>query len=286
MPGRKGASLTTYLSFASRYLVLMPGSKGGVSRKIEDEEERARLKDIVAQLKIPDDIGCIVRTAAEKQSKRELSRDLSRLLRMWRKIKEEVPTAPALSLIHKEQDIGLRTLRDYFTSEISEVLVDDKDTFAVVRDYMKIISPRHQRRVKLYKEKEPLFSHYQIEQQIETVYSATVPLKSGGSIVIDSTEALVAVDVNSGRGRGKNVENVAFKANMEAAVEIARQSAAEGHGRTHRHRLHRYEGPKVHTECGKGVSRRNKDGPGEDRYVRHIQVRTHGAFEAATQSVH
>lgn len=223
MPGRKGASLTTYLSFASRYLVLMPGSKGGVSRKIEDEEERARLKEIMAQLKIPEDIGCIVRTAAEKQSKRELSRDLGRLLRVWRKIKEEVPEALALSLIHKEQDIGLRTLRDYFTSEISEVLVDDKDTFALVRDYMKIISPRHQRRVKLYKEKEPLFSRYQIEQQIETVYSATVPLKSGGSIVIDPTEALVAVDVNSGRGRGKNVENVAFKANMEAAVEIARQ---------------------------------------------------------------
>ncbi|MCP4682994.1 MAG: Rne/Rng family ribonuclease [Desulfobacterales bacterium] len=224
MPGRKGARLTTYLSFASRYLVLMPGSKGGVSKKIEDEKERLRLKSIVSQLKIPDDIGYIVRTAALKQNKKVLSRDLNRLLRMWKNIKKTVEKAPVLSLIHKEQDICLRTLRDYFTSDITEVLVDDKEIFAKVKDYMKIISPRHQRRVKLYKEKRPIFSRYEIEKQIETIYSSKVPLKSGGSIVIDPTEALIAIDVNSGRGMSeKDVEATAYMTNLEAASEIARQ---------------------------------------------------------------
>jgi len=222
--GRKGAQLTTYLSFASRYLVLMPGSKGGISRKIEDEEERQRLKSIMSQLKIPDDIGYIVRTSALKKNKKDLSRDLNRLLRMWKNIKKEVKKAPPLSLVHKEQDVCLRTLRDYFTSEITEVLVDDKETISKVKNYMKIISPRHQRLVKLHKEKRPIFAQYEIEKQIETIYRNRVPLKSGGSIVIDPTEALIAIDVNSGRGKtGKNVEGTAFNTNIEAASEIARQ---------------------------------------------------------------
>lgn len=224
MPGRKGAQLTTYLSLASRYLVLMPGSTGGISKKIEDEKERLRLKSIMSHLKVPEDIGYIVRTVAMKQNKRELSRDLNGLLRMWKNIKANVKEAPPISLIHKEQDICHRTLRDYFTSEISEVLVDDKETYAKVRSYMKIFSPRHQRRVKLYKEKRPIFAHYEIEKQIETIYSSRVPLKSGGSIVIDPTEALISIDVNSGRGRtGKDVESTAFKTNIEAASEIGRQ---------------------------------------------------------------
>jgi ribonuclease E len=225
MPGRKGAHLTTYLSLASRNLVLTPGrSGGGVSRKIEDEEERKRLKSIMSQLKLPDEIGYIVRTSANGQNKRELSRDLNRLLRMWRNIRKRVKKAPPLSLIHKEQDIWLRTLRDYFTSDVTEILVDDKETYGRIRDYMKIISPRYQRRVKLYREKRPIFESDQIEQQIETIYSNVVPLKSGGSLVIDPTEALISIDVNSGRGRGgKDVEGTAFSTNQEAAVEIVRQ---------------------------------------------------------------
>ena len=224
MPGRKGAQLTTYLSFASRYLVLMPGGKGGVSKKIEDEEERLRLKSIMSQIKTPEGIGYIVRTAALKQNNKRLSRDLNRLLRMWKNIKENVKKATPLSLIHKEQDVCLRTLRDYFSSEITEVLVDDRETFAKVKDYMKIISPRHHRRVKLYKEKLPIFAHYEIEKQIETIYGNKVPLKSGGSIVIDPTEALISIDVNSGRGKvGKDVESTAFNTNIEAGPEIARQ---------------------------------------------------------------
>jgi ribonuclease E len=224
MQGRKGAQLTTYLSLASRHLVLMPGSKGGISKKIEEEEERQRLKSIMTQFKLPEGVGYIVRTAALKQSKRDLSRDLNRLLRMWKNIKKNVQEASVLTLVHKEQDVCLRTLRDYFTSEIAEVLVDDKETLGKVKDYMKIISPRHQGRVKLFKEKRPIFAQYEIEKQIETIYRNRVPLKSGGSIVIDPTEALVAIDVNSGRWRtGKQVENTAFKTNIEAAEEIARQ---------------------------------------------------------------
>ena len=224
MPGHKGAQLTTYLSIASRFLVLMPGSKGGVSKKIEEEEERLRLKAIMGKFKLPEGVGYIVRTAALKQNKNDLSRDLNRLLRMWKNIKKNVKDASPLSMIHKEQDVCLRTLRDYFNSEIGEVLVDDKETFAKVKRYMKIISPRHQRRVKLFKEKRPIFAQYEIEKQIESVYQSRVSLKSGGSIVIDPTEALIAIDVNSGRGKiGKNIEITAFKTNIEAAQEIARQ---------------------------------------------------------------
>ncbi len=224
MPGHKGAQLTTYLSLASRNLVLMPGSKGGISKKIEDEEERLRLKAIMSAFNLPEGVGYIVRTAALGQNKNELSRDLNRLLRMWKNIKQNVKEAAPLSLVHKEQDVCLRTLRDYFTSEIAEVLVDDKETFAKVKRYMKIVSPRHQRRVKLYKEKRPIFAQYEIERQIESIYQSRVPLKSGGSIVIDPTEALIAIDVNSGRARtGKDVETTAFNTNVEAAQEIARQ---------------------------------------------------------------
>ncbi len=224
MPGHKGAQLTTYLSIASRYLVLMPGSKGGVSKKIDDEAERARLKEIMTQFNIPEGIGYIVRTAAYKQSKRELSRDLNGLLRIWKEIRKKVKDVPPYSLIHKEQDVCLRTLRDYFTSDVSEVLVDDKETFSKVKNYMKIISPRHQRRVKLYKEKRPIFAQYEVEKQIGSVYQSRVSLDSGGSIVIDPTEALIAIDVNSGRGRGsKDVETTAYRTNLEAAKEVARQ---------------------------------------------------------------
>ncbi|VBB42430.1 S1 RNA binding domain protein [uncultured Desulfatiglans sp.] len=225
MPGRKGAHLTTFLSLAGRYLVLTPGREmGGVSKKIEDEKERVRLKSVMSEFTLPEGVGFIVRTAALKQNKRELSRDLNRLLRMWENIRKAAREVPPLTLIHKEQDVCLRTLRDYFTGEITEVLVDDKDTYANVQSYMKIISPAHQNRVKLYKDKRPIFDHYKIEEQIEAIYRSEVPLKSGGSIVIDQTEALISIDVNSGRGKsGKDIETTAFKTNTEAAVEVARQ---------------------------------------------------------------
>lgn len=225
MPGRKGAHLTTYVSLAGRYIVLTPGrTTNGVSRKIEDVDERQRLKTIMGRLKLPEEIGYIIRTVAAGQSKREISKDLNRLLRMWKNIKERVNKSPTLSLIHKEQDICLSTLRDYYTSDVTDILVDDRETFFKIKEYMKIISPRDQRRVKVYKEKQPIFEKYHIENQIATIYENKVPLKSGGSIVIDTAEALIAIDVNSGRGRiGKDVETMAFQTNMEAAVEVARQ---------------------------------------------------------------
>jgi ribonuclease E len=225
MPGKKGAQMTTYISLAGRSMVLTPGrSLRGVSRKIEDEEERQRLKSIMGKLKLPEDTGCIVRTMAAGQSKRELSKDLNRLLRIWKSIRDRVGEAPLLSLIHKEQDICLTTLRDYYTSDVSEVLVDDKETFIKIKEYMKIISPRDQRKVRLYKDKRPIFDQYSIEEQIESIYRNKVSLKSGGSIVIDTTEALISIDVNSGRGMaGTDVESMAYKTNLEAASEIARQ---------------------------------------------------------------
>jgi ribonuclease E len=225
MPGRKGAQLTTYISLAGRYIVLTPGRNlNGVSRKIEDEQERLRLKAVMSRLRRPEEIGYIVRTVAGGQNKKELSKDLTRLIRMWKEIKGRVKKAEPLSLIHKEQDICLRTLRDYYTSDISEILVDEPETLAKIREYMKIISPRHGRRVRHFKEKRPIFDYFNIEKQIENIYQNKVWLKSGGSIVVEATEALVAIDVNSGRGKtGKDIESMVFKTNLEAACEIARQ---------------------------------------------------------------
>jgi ribonuclease E len=225
MPGRKGAHMTTYLSLAARHLVLTPGrTANGISRKIEDEDERKRLKEIMKRLKLPDGVGYIVRTMAAGQNKRTLSRELNRLVRMWNNIRDAAKKAPALSLVHKEQDLCLRTLREYYTSDVSEILVDDRETFNQIKKYMKIISPRDQKRVRFYREKRPIFDQYKIESQIESIYANKVPLKSGGSIVIDSTEALISIDVNSGRSQaGKDIESMAYKTNLEAAREIARQ---------------------------------------------------------------
>jgi ribonuclease E len=225
MPGRKGAHLTTYLSLAGRYLVLTVGrTKNGISRKIEDEKERQRLKSIMGRLKLPEEIGYIVRTVAAGQNKRELSRDLNRLLRIWKDIRKRAKESPTLSVIHKEQDICLRTLRDYYNSEVSEILVDDKETHDRIKEYMKIISPRRKGRVTHYRSNRPIFDQYQVERQIESIYGNQVKLNSGGYIVIDATEALISIDVNSGRTKlGKNIESMAYKNNLEAASEIARQ---------------------------------------------------------------
>lgn len=225
MPGHKGPQLTTYVSFAGRYLVLTPGRLiNGVSRKIESEQERQRLKEIMQQLRLPEELGYIVRTVAAGQTKRELSKDLNRLLRMWKTIRSKVAESPPLSLIHKEQDICFRTLRDYYNTDISEILVDDKDTYLKIKEYMKIISPRDQSEVKLYKDSRPIFDQYNAEEQIESIYNNKVSLKSGGSIVINPTEALISIDVNSGRGTtGSDAESMIFNTNIEAAKEIARQ---------------------------------------------------------------
>lgn len=223
--GKKGAYLTTYISIAGRYLVLTPGRpSGGISHKIEDEEERKRLKSLMSQLNLPDEVGYILRTASVGQKKRIIFGELKNLLRLWEDIKKRAEKESPQSMLYKEEDLGLRTLRDFFSAEVDEIIVDDKETWSEMKEFMKVISPKYQKRVKLYREKAPIFSEYGIENQLEQIYSNKVPLKSGGSIVIDSTEALISIDVNSGRStRGKGIEDTAYKTNLEAAKEIARQ---------------------------------------------------------------
>jgi len=223
--GTKGVALTTYISLPGRFLVLTPGQPGvGISRKIEDEAERDRLKTILTQLKVPEEIGTIVRTAGAGKKKQELAKSLESLLRLWGEIRTRAMEQPAPSLVYKEMGLAIRTIRDLFTADIQEILIDNKDIYKQVRDFLGIIAPRQLNQVKLYKETRPIFSKHQIENQIETIFQNRVKLKSGGQIVIDSTEALVAVDVNSGRSiKERQIEETAFKTNVEAAEEIARQ---------------------------------------------------------------
>jgi ribonuclease E len=223
--GNKGVALTTYISLPGRYLVLTPGQPGiGISRKIEDETERERLKTILSQAKIPQEIGVILRTAGMGKKKQELIKNLESLLRLWDEVKVRAMEQPAPSLVYKEMDLAIRTIRDLFTSDIQEILIDNKDIYKQVRDFLGIIAPRQRNQVKLYKETRPIFSKHQVESQIETIFQNRVKLKSGGHIVIDATEALVAVDVNSGRSvKERQIEETAFKTNLEAAEEIARQ---------------------------------------------------------------
>ncbi len=223
--GGKGAALTTYVSLPGRYLVLMPGSDTtGISRKIEDEKRRRRLKEILSQLEHPPDMGIIVRTAGLDRSKSELAKDLNYLLKLWETIvqKEEEATAPAL--IYQDLDVIIRAIRDYFTTDTNEVLIDDPEVYKQAKAFFADVMPRYRGRVKLYTEKKPLFTKYELEKQIETIYQRKLPLKGGGSIIIEPTEAMVTIDVNSGRGvPSKGIEETAYQANLEAAGEIARQ---------------------------------------------------------------
>ena len=223
--GSKGALLTTYLSLAGRDVVLMPGqSQRGISRKIEEEAQRERLRTILNDLRVPEEFGLIIRTAAENRTKKEIVKDFNHLMKIWEEVRKQVESAPAPSLIHKDQDLALKILRDYFNPNIKTILVDDREVLKTVKEFVRIISPAHERAVKLYKEEGPITSRFNLEDQIDQIFRQRVPLKSGGSLFIDRTEALVAIDVNSGRTNGNGVlEEMVFKVNLEAAVEIARQ---------------------------------------------------------------
>ncbi len=223
--GNKGAMLTTFISLAGRYLVLMPGStNGGISRKIEDEKERQRLKKVIESLKIPEGFGVIVRTVGEGQTKTAISRDLQYLLRLWRTINKLGISQPAPALLYKEMHVVIRSLRDRFTTDVKEILVDNSSVFQDVKRFMEVIAPRQARIVKLHKDPKPVFTKYHLEDQIASIFARRVPLKSGGSIIIDPTEALVAIDVNSGKAtKEKSIESTAFKTNCEAVEEVARQ---------------------------------------------------------------
>jgi len=222
---KKGAVLTTHISLPGRYLVLMPGSENrGISRKIEDEDERSRLKEIIGKLKLPVDYGVIVRTAGVGCTKTLLSKDLKYLMRLWKNIKKNVMKEQTPALLYKERNLVLRSIRDYFTEDITEILIDDASVFQEVKNFVKIISSKHEKIVRLYKEDKPIFTKYQLENQIASIFESRVQLKNGGSMVIEPTEALVSVDVNSGKAtHKKSIEQTALFTNLEAAEEIARQ---------------------------------------------------------------
>ena len=223
--GTKGAALSTYISLPGRYLVLMPGVDATrVSRKIEDEAQRRQLKEIVAQLAPPPGTGVIIRTAGLDRTKQELQRDMAYLLKLWETILAQAKELPAPSVVYEESDLVIRSIRDYFTPDIAEILVDDREVFKRAREFLQAIMPRYVSRIKLYRERRPIFSKYQLEEQIEAIFEDKIPLKSGGSIVIERTEAMVSIDVNSGRStQERGMEETAFKTNMEAGEEIARQ---------------------------------------------------------------
>jgi ribonuclease E len=223
--GTKGAALSTYISLPGRYLVLMPGVDATrVSRKIEDEAQRRQLKEIVAQLAPPPGTGVIIRTAGLDRTKQELQRDMAYLLKLWETILTQAKELPAPSVVYQERDLVIRSIRDYFTPDIGEILVDDREVFRRAREFLQAIMPRYVNRIKLYREKRPIFSKYQLEDQIEAIFEDKIALKSGGSIVIERTEAMVSIDVNSGRStQERGMEETAFKTNMEAGEEIARQ---------------------------------------------------------------
>jgi ribonuclease E len=223
--GTKGPSVTTALSIPGRYLVLMPSlARLGVSRKIEDDKTRRELRDLLASINPPKDTGFIVRTAGQGRGKRELSRDMNYLLRLWEVVQARAASAKAPAEIFRESDLVLRTLRDIFTPDTETIWVDSEPVLKRVHDFLKIAMPRHAGAAKLYEGPVPLFHKYRLEEAIEQIYSRTVPLPRGGSIVIDQTEALVAIDVNSGKFRhGKDAEESAHQLNVMAAKEIARQ---------------------------------------------------------------
>ncbi len=221
----KGAMLTTFISLPGRFAVLMPGSSTkGVSRKIDEEDERKRLAGILKTIKMPEGFGMIVRTAGKNATKTMLNSDLKYLMRVWKNIDKMAIKDTAPCLLYKEQTLAVRSLRDYFTTDINEILIDSPDTYKEVRDFIALIAPKQEQIVKLYKGEKPIFTKYQLEEQISSIYKREVPLKSGGFLVIEQTEALVSIDVNSGKStKKKNIEETAYHTNVEAAEEVARQ---------------------------------------------------------------
>ena len=222
----KGPSLTNAMSLAGRFLVLMQGHGSAVSRKIEDESERKKLKDIVADFNLPENLGIIIRTAGLGQTKVELQKDVQMLLKIWDKIEagRQNETTSAPFLIYQEPGLVVRTVRDHFSSDTSQIIVDNSDSYKDLKDFVKLVMPRNRNLVKFYKETKPLFSEYNVEDQIESIYQRKVLLPSGGSIVIDIGEAMVSIDVNSGKTKGGlDLEETAVTTNLEAAKEVARQ---------------------------------------------------------------
>ena len=224
--GNKGAALTTYLSLAGRYCVLMPNTArgGGISRKITNAADRKKLKEIAAEIEVPDGAGLIIRTAGSQRTKAEIKRDYEYLQRLWEQIRELTLKSMAPAAIYEEGDLIKRSIRDLYSREIDEILVEGEAGYRTAKDFMKMIMPSHAKVVQRHNDQMPLFARYQVESYLAGMFNPTVQLKSGGYIVIGVTEALVAIDVNSGRATKEgSIEDTALKTNLEAAEEIARQ---------------------------------------------------------------
>ncbi len=223
--GTKGPTLSTYISIPGRYLVLMPAlGRIGVSRKIEDEATRRRLRDIMIELNPPKGVGFIVRTAGSDRTRRELSRDMAYLLRLWKVIARRIKKQPGPTGIYEESDMIIRTIRDIFTNEVDAIYIDEPAAYERAKEFLQLVMPRYVHRLQLYEGKEPLFCKYNLDEEIAKIHRRRVSLRLGGSIVVDQTEALVAIDVNSGSFRAEDsAEETAYQMNIQAAKEIARQ---------------------------------------------------------------
>ncbi|MCB2129881.1 MAG: ribonuclease E/G, partial [Rhodobacteraceae bacterium] len=224
--GNKGAALTTYLSLAGRYCVLMPNTArgGGISRKITNAADRKKLKEIAGEIEVPEGAGLIIRTAGSQRTKAEIKRDYEYLMRLWEQIRELTLKSIAPAPIYEEGDLIKRTIRDLYNKDIDEVLVEGEAGYRAAKDFMKMIMPSHAKNVKHYSEGLPLLARFQVESYLSGMFNPTVQLRSGGYIVIGVTEALVAIDVNSGRATKEgSIEETALKTNLEAAEEVARQ---------------------------------------------------------------
>jgi ribonuclease E len=223
--GTKGPTLSTYISIPGRYVVLMPAlGRVGVSRKIEDDQARRKLRDIMRTLDPPKGLGFIVRTAGVDRTQKEISRDLAYLLRLWKVIVRRMKKQAAPDCIYEESDMIIRTIRDIFTADVDAIHIDEPTAYERAKEFLQIVMPRYVNRLHLYEGREPLFHKYKLDEEITKIHQRKVPLRQGGSIVIDQTEALVAIDVNSGSFRAENnAEETAFQMNLLAAKEIARQ---------------------------------------------------------------
>lgn len=221
----KGSALTTYISLPGRYMVMMPGSdSAGISRKVEQEGERKKLKEIVANMNIPEGVGYIMRTEAVGRTAEELEKDFANLTELYDSIKSTALAITGAGEIYRDSGLIIRTIRDYFSDDVDEVLVDSKEAYKEAKDFFRATMPAFEKRVKLHKEKRPIFSRFQLEEQIDQIYEKRVSLPSGGSLIIEPTEALVSIDVNSGKSSGeRGIEDTAFNTNREAAEEVARQ---------------------------------------------------------------